>query len=460
MSELKRNFPKDFLWGASTSAYQCEGATFEDGKGKSVQDMKSIPKDLPDLTIACDHYHRFKEDIKLLSEMKVKIYRFSIAWTRILPNGYGEINQKGIQHYHEVIDECLKYGIRPLVTLFHFDLPQKLQELGGWSNRKIIDYFVEYARILFQNYGKKVDIWITINEQNIMTLHPKAIGIENDGTVYQANHHMFVAQAKVINLCHEMLPNAKIGPAPNISLIYPKNSHPQNVLAAQQFNAVRNWLYLDVYLKGYYNHIAKKIIEKQGFSITIEEEDRFILKKAKPDFIGINYYTTKTVEYYPNDSDGRNKESKDQENVDDVKGYYRGCKNPYLNTTNYGWDVDPLGLYTTLNEIYSRYDIPIIITENGLGAKDQLIDGKIEDDYRIEYLKQHILALYEAIQGGVPVIGYSPWSAIDLISTHQGFEKRYGFIYIDRTNTDIKDLKRIKKKSFYWYKNVILENGI
>lgn len=457
---MKTIFPKTFYWGASTSAYQCEGASNEDGKGKSIQDVKIIPKDLPDYSVASDHYHRFKEDIALFAEMGLKMYRFSIAWTRILPNGFGEINREGIRHYHEVIDECLKYGIKPLVTIYHFDLPQKIQEQGGWSNPKTIDYFLQYSKILFEEYGEKVDMWITINEQNIMTLHPKAIGVENDETVYQANHHMFVAQAKVINLCHKILPMAKIGPAPNISLIYPKNNNPKNILAAQRFNSVRNWLYLDVYLKGEYNHIAKMFIDNNGFSLNITEKEKEILKSATPDFIGINYYTTKSVEDYPDEVTNKIDDNRvDQENVDDVRGYYKGCKNTYLNTTNYGWDVDPLGLFTTLNEIYSRYRIPILITENGLGAEDNYDDGKIEDDYRIDYLKQHIEALYLSIKEGVNVIGYLPWSAIDLISTHQGFEKRYGFIYIDRSNKEVKDLKRIRKKSFYWYKKVITSNG-
>lgn len=422
MSHKKVVFPQGFLWGASTSAYQCEGASNEDGKGRSVQDMKVIGPGLPDLTVCSDHYHRFREDIRLFAEMGLKAYRFSIAWTRILPKGFGMINQSGVDHYREVISECRKYNIEPVVTMYHFDLPEDLQKEGGWTNPKSIEWFVAYAKVLFEQFGDLVKYWITINEQNIMTLHPHAIGIENDENVYQANHHMFVAQAKVFELCHRACPDVKIGPAPNISLIYPKDNKPENIKAAQDFNSVRNWLYLDVAVYGRYNPQAVEIIKSQGYRLEISEEDLSILKKGKPDFLGINYYTTKSVEEYVMGEYGAALQ-KDQEKVDDVPGYYRGCKNTFLERTSFGWDVDPMGLRLTVNEVYCRYALPILITENGLGTGDILLENDlVEDDYRIAYLKNHIYQLGLAIEAGIDVFGYCPWSAIDLISTHQGFE--------------------------------------
>lgn len=459
-------FPEHFLWGASTSAYQVEGAALEDGKDPSCQDVKEIPAGTADLSVSVDHYHHYKEDIALMAEMGFKSYRFSISWTRVLPNGIGEVNPKGIEFYNNLIDECLKYDIEPIVTMFHFDMPAALDERGSWSTHDSVDWFAEYARVLFENFGDRVKYWLTINEQNMLTLVGPVIGTLHvpEGTtnltkeIYQQNHHQLVAQAKAMQLCHEMLPDAKIGPAPNISLVYPASSKPEDVIAAQNFNALRNWLYLDAYVFGEYNNLAWAYLEENDALPTVTDEDRAIMKAAKPDFIGFNYYNTATVEA----SDGSEVAGAngDQQSNQTFPGFAKSVDNPNLVKTEFGWEIDPIGFRATVREMYSRYRLPLLVTENGLGAYDTLTeDGKIHDNYRIEYLRQHIAQIQLAISDGVDMLGYNPWSAIDLISTHEGIRKRYGFIYVDRTDEEVGSLKRYRKDSFFWYKKVIATNG-
>ncbi|MGJ7910151.1 glycoside hydrolase family 1 protein [Neobacillus sp. LXY-1] len=456
----KHTFKKDFLWGASTSAYQVEGAYNLDGKGLSIQDVKDIPDGISDFKVCSDHYHKFKEDIKLFSELGLKGYRFSIAWTRIFPNGEGEINEKGILFYHNLIDELVKHHITPIVTIYHFDLPYELEKKGGWSNRSTIDAFLNYCKVLFERFGDRVKHWVTINEQNMMILHSGAIGtsVNSQKELYQQNHHLFLAAARATNLCHQLIPDAKIGPAPNISYIYPKTCNPNDIIAAQTCNAIRNWLYLDMAVHGRYNNIAWDFMKKKKIEPAILVGDMEIISSAKPDYIAFNYYSSITVKAY-----GENiilDDTGDQQIEVGEEGFFMGDDNEYLELSDFGWEIDPLGFRVTLREVSDRYHLPIIITENGIGAYDKVnLDGSIEDDYRIDYLSRHIEQLKLAVSDGVDVIGYCPWSAIDLISTHQGFKKRYGFIYVNREDNQLKDLKRIKKKSFYWYQKVISSNG-
>lgn len=402
----------------------------------------------------------------MFAEMGLKAYRFSIAWTRIIPNGDGEINQKGIEFYHSLIDELRRYDIEPIVTMYHFDLPHALQVKGGWSNRATVDAFERYAEVLFQEYGEKVNYWLTINEQNMMILHGSALGTLDPNLknpkkeLYQQNHHMLVAQAKAMTLCHQMLPEAKIGPAPNIALIYPASPKPEDVLAAANYNAIRNWLYLDMAVFGRYNNLAWAYMKEKDILPVIEEGDMDILKSAKPDFIAFNYYTSQTVEASKGDGKDEFARGGDQHLKSGEDGVYKGGNNPFLSKNAFGWEIDPVGFRSTMREIYDRYQLPLIITENGLGAFDKLEeDGSIQDDYRIDYLEKHIEQIKWAITDGVEVFGYCPWSAIDLISTHQGCSKRYGFIYVNRDEFDLKDLKRIRKKSSYWYETLIQQNG-
>lgn len=458
-------FPKDFLWGASTSAYQVEGANLEDGKGPSCQDVKTVPEGTSDLTVCADQYHHYKEDIALMAEMGFKVYRFSISWSRIIPEGTGAVNPKGIEYYNNVINECLKYNIVPLVTMFHFDMPAALDKRGSWSNPESVDWFLYFAKVMYENFGDRVKYWLTINEQNMLTLVGPVIGtltIPEGCTnvlkeTYQQNHHMLVAQAKAMALCHEMLPEAKIGPAPNISLVYPASCKPEDILASQNFNAIRNWLYLDMAVYGKYNNLVWSYLEENDATPVFQPGDEEALKSGHPDFIGFNYYSTATVEY----SDGKNEgKTGDQQSGQEVPGVYKSFSNPNLPRTEFNWEIDPVGFRNTLREVYSRYHLPIIITENGLGAYDTLTeDGKVHDQYRINYLRTHIQQMQLAITDDVEMMGYCPWSAIDLISTHEGMRKRYGFIYVDRDEFDLKTLDRYRKDSFYWYKKVIASNG-
>ena len=459
-------FPEDFFWGASSSAYQVEGAALEDGKGPSCQDVKEIPEGTSDLSVSVDHYHRYKEDIALMAEMGFKSYRFSISWSRILPAGTGAVNPQGIAFYNNLIDECLKYGIEPIVTMFHFDMPAALDERGSWSKRESIDWFAEFATVLFENFGDRVKYWLTINEQNMLTLVGPIIGTLHvpEGTtnltkeIYQQNHHQLVAQAKAMQICHQMLPQVKIGPAPNIALVYAASSKPEDVIASQNFNAIRNWLYLDAAVYGVYNNLVWSYLEENDATPQVTEEDLAIMKAAKPDFLGINYYNTATVEA-STDEDQAGVVG-DQQSRRTIPGIARSVSNPNLVKTEFGWEIDPIGFRATVREIYSRYRLPILITENGLGAYDSLTeDGKVHDPYRIDYLRHHIEQIHLAITDGVEMMGYNPWSAIDLISTHEGIKKRYGFIYVDRDDFDLKTLKRYRKDSFYWYKKVIASNG-
>lgn len=458
-------FPENFLWGASTSAYQVEGASLEDGKGPSCQDVKEVPAGTSDLKVCADEYHHYKEDIALFAEMGFKVYRFSISWSRMIPQGTGEVNPKGIAYYNNLINECLKYNIVPLVTMFHFDMPAALDERGSWSNPDSVDWFVNFAKVMFENFGDRVKYWLTINEQNMLTLVGPVIGTLHipAGTTnvlketYQQNHHMLVAQAKAMALCHKMIPDAKIGPAPNISLVYAASCKPEDVLASQNFNAIRNWLYLDMAVYGRYNNLVWSYLEENDATPEFAPGDEEALANGHPDFIGFNYYSTATVAC----SDGSEAlKDGDQQSAGGIPGVYKTVKNPNLPRTEFNWEIDPIGFRNTLREVYSRYHLPIIITENGLGAYDTLgEDGKIHDTYRINYLRAHIEQMRLAITDGVEMMGYCPWSAIDLISTHEGMRKRYGFVYVDRDEFDLKTMKRYRKDSFYWYKKVIASNG-
>lgn len=458
-------FPDNFLWGASTSAYQLEGAYNSDGKGLSVMDMGHHPEGVADFEITSDHYHRYAEDVRLMKEMGLKAYRFSIAWSRVIPSGDGAINPEGLAFYRNLITELRAAQIEPIVTLYHFDLPYALQQKGGWSNRETIDAFVSYAEILFNEFGALINYWLTINEQNIMILHGSALGIvagESDNLwrdIYQQNHHMLLAQARIMRLCHQLLPTAKIGPAPNIVAIYPQSCKPEDVLAADNFAAIRNWLYLDMAVHGRYNPTAWAYLEEKGYAPIIAAGDLEILSNSEPDFIAFNYYMSSTVA--ASLGDGQDKSDVgDKHLAIGEDGVFRGGGNPHLAKSSFGWEIDPIGFRTTLRQIYERYHLPLLVTENGLGSNDQLTeDGKIHDNERINYLAAHLEQLQLALSDGVDVFGYCPWSAIDLVSTHQGFTKRYGFIYVNRGELDLKDLARYPKDSFYWYQRVIATNG-
>lgn len=452
-------FSDDFLWGASTSAYQVEGAWDVDGKEPSVQDIRDPFPNTTDFKVSVDHYHRYKEDVKLFKELGLKAYRFSIAWTRVMP--FGKPNEAGLKFYDDLINELLENGIEPIPTVFHFDLPTSLHEKGGWQNRETIDAFVLYCQLLFDRFGDRVTYWQTINEQNMLVFAGRILDGEKSSwrQVFQGNHHMLVAQAKAMQVYHAGNYGGKIGPAPNIACVYPKTEKPEDTLAAEYMSAFRNWLFLDAAVYGVYNHMAMKILKSLDAVPEITDEDRQVMKENTADFIAFNYYNSMTVSA-SHDSD--NKASEDQQSGFSIAGFFKSEKNDHLLTTEFSkWTIDPLGLRITANEIYDRYHLPLLITENGLGQEDILTeDGKVHDQYRIDYLSAHIEQLALAIEDGVEFLGYCPWSAIDLISTHEGFRKRYGFVYVNREDFDLKDMKRYKKDSFFWYQSVIKNQGI
>jgi 6-phospho-beta-glucosidase len=475
MIHTKRDhFPDDFLWGSASAAYQVEGAWDQDGKGPSVWDIYTK---MPGTTfkgtngdVAVDHYHRFKEDVALMSEMGLKAYRFSIAWSRIYPEGRGQVNEKGLHFYDELIDELLKYNIQPIITIYHWDVPQALMdEYGAWESRLIIDDFNEYCITLYKRFGDRVKYWVTLNEQNVFIglgyrsgIHPP--GVTNEKRMYEANHIANLANAKAIQSFRRFVPSGKIGPSFAFGPNYPFTCHPDDVLAFENAEDLGNHWWLDVYCWGKYPRISWKYLEERDLAPTIHEGDLELLAYGRPDFIGINYYRTGTVEKNPLDGVGQTRMNttgkKGTTAESGVPGLFKTRRNPHLEATNWDWEIDPTGLRIGLRRITSRYNLPILITENGLGEFDLLEDQDIvNDEYRIEYLRSHIKACQDAISDGVDLMGYCTWSFTDILSWLNGYQKRYGFVYVDRDEHSEKDLRRIKKKSFYWYKEIIKMNG-
>ncbi|MBU5209651.1 glycoside hydrolase family 1 protein [Bacillus safensis] len=460
-------FPKEFLWGASTSAFQVEGAYNEDGKGLSIADMQSLESSTTkaDTKVASDFYHRMVEDVALMVELGLKSYRFSIAWTRIFPNGNEEEpNQLGLNFYKKLIDELVENGIEPIPTMYHFDLPQALiDQYDGWHSYQCVEDFERYARILLTELGEKVNYWLVINEQNLMLRKEKLIGIKEKDPLkreqirHQMNHHMFVATHRAIAACREICPHAKVGPAFAYLPSYPATSKPEDVLAARDADNLYNHYLADVHVFGEYPKYYWDYLCEHNWQPEIKEGDMEVIKANKPDFLAFNYYLTFAAEYCPQDV-----ENTDYVNILNlvVPGRFRYVKNPYLEATEYGWQIDPKGFRFAFNTLYDRYRLPLMVTENGMGTADVLEDdSKVRDDYRIQYLKDHVSQMKLAIKDGVPIIGYHVWTLLDVVSTGSGFKKRYGLIYINRDETDLKDLRRIKKDSFYWYQQNIETNG-
>ena len=409
-------FPKDFLWGSASAAYQVEGAWDEDGKGPSVWDeFVRIPGKTFKGTngdLAVDHFHRYQEDIALMKEQGLKAYRFSVAWTRIFPEGRGEVNQAGLDFYIRLVDELIENGIEPVLTLYHWDLPQALQEeYQGWESRKVIEDFVNYAAVLFEAFRGKVHYWVSLNEQNIfiqmgymLALHPP--GVVDQKRMYQANHIANLANASVINKFHEMQMPGKIGPSFAYTPNYAIDSNPENVLAAENAEDLMAHYWMDVYAWGEYPIAIMKFLEKQGIAPTIEPGDMELLCSAKPDFMGVNYYQTATNAFNPIDGVGQGKMNttgkKGSSEESGVPGMYKKVANPFVDRTNWDWEIDPTGIHIALRRITSRYRLPILITENGLGEYDKITaDNEIHDDYRIKYLKDHVAAIGDAIEEGV-----------------------------------------------------------
>ncbi|WP_071130693.1 glycoside hydrolase family 1 protein [Enterococcus timonensis] len=474
MSENKIVFPENFLWGSASAAYQIEGAYDLDGKGPSIWDeFVKIPGKTFKGTngeLAVDHYHRFKEDVALMKELGLKAYRFSVAWSRVLPNGRGTVNEAGLNFYKELVDELIENGIEPVLTIYHWDLPLALQEeYQGFESRKIVDDFVEYSTLLFETFRGKVKYWVSLNEQNIFTSHGYLMGTHPPGVqdpkrFYQVNHHANLVNAAIIKKFHDLKMPGQIGPSFAYSPTYAIDADPKNELAqtnAEDFLA-HNWL--DVYVWGVYPKPVLKYLKDNGLDFEITDADRELLKAAKPDFLGINYYQTNTMAFNPlaggvGAGVANTSGEKGTSSESGVPGLYKSVNNPFVEKTNWDWNIDPVGLQIGLRRLESRYRLPILITENGLGEYDKVEDGKVHDDYRIDYLQKHVLAINEAIKEGVDVLGYCTWSFTDLLSWLNGYQKRYGFVYVDQDETQEGTLNRLKKDSFYWYQKTIAENG-
>lgn len=470
-------FDKNFLWGGAVAAHQIEGGWNEGGKGVSTADVMTagahgVPRQITDGIIeglnypnheAIDFYHRHKEDIRLFAEMGFKCFRTSIAWSRIFPNGDElEPNEEGLKFYDDMFDEMLKYGIEPVITLSHFEIPYGIvKNYGGWRNRKVIDFFVRYATTVMERYKDKVKYWMTFNEINNQTetaidlLVFTCSGIvfeegENRAEItYQAIHHELVASALVVKKGHEINPNFKIGCMLAYVPAYPYSCNPDDIMLSVESMQDR-YLFGDVHSRGYYPSYALKSFERKGYNIKMEEGDAEILREGCVDYIGFSYYMSVAVK------------SGNEETKDDGSVYSKAVKNPYVKESDWGWQIDPIGLRYALNSLYERYQKPLFIVENGFGAIDvKEEDGSCNDDYRIDYLTQHIKEMKKAVEiDGVDLMGYTPWGCIDLVSFGTGeMKKRYGFIYVDKDNEGNGTLGRSKKKSFDWYKKVIETNG-
>jgi len=461
------SFPKGFLWGGATAANQCEGAYLQDGKGLSTADMmtagtskkkREITKSVEEGRVypshyAIDHYNHYKEDIALFAEMGFKLYRMSINWARIFPNGDDQKpNELGLKHYEDVFNECKKYGIEPLVTISHYETPLALVEkYGAWKNRKVIDFYVRYCEVIFNRYQDLVKYWLPFNEMNCMVMEPwMAGGVEREPQAqYSASYHQFIASAKVVKLAHDKYPQFQMGMMLGGVFAFPNSCDPEDVLNTHEF--MRKMLYYsDVTCRGEIPVGMKKYLERNNITLPIEEGDEEILKAGKMDFLTYSYYFSLVA-------------GKKTEGLVSMLGSLEtGYTNPHLPTTEWGWSIDAVGLRNSLNLMYDRYQLPIMIVENGLGAIDKVeSDGSIHDPYRIDYLRQHIVEMEKAINlDGIPLIGYTSWGCIDIVSAGTGeMKKRYGFIYVDVDDEGNGTYKRIKKDSFYWYKKVIATNG-
>ncbi|TXC85813.1 glycoside hydrolase family 1 protein [Metabacillus litoralis] len=477
MTNSTKQFPEGFLWGGATAANQIEGGYHEGNKGLNIADVLPGGKERlriltnPGFDFEIDHdkysypnheaidfYHRYKEDIALFAEMGFKAYRMSIAWSRIFPNGDElEPNEEGLDFYDRVFDELHKHGIEPVVTISHYEMPLTLvKQYGGWRSREVVPFFERYVKAIFARYKDKVKYWMTFNEINSALHFPimsMGFSIEKEEdkyqSIFQAFHHQFVASSIAVKACHEMIPDARIGCMLLSAPVYSYDSKPENVMFALQEERIFNYFCGDVHVRGEYPAFAKRFFKEHNVNLDIHEGDLELIKEHTVDYIALSYYMSLT-------------QVKDKSGFEITPGnLLEGVKNPFLKASDWGWEIDPEGLRITLNKLYDRYQLPLFVVENGLGAYDKVEeDGSINDDYRIDYLRSHIKAMGEAIEDGVDLMGYTSWGCIDVVSASTGeFSKRYGFIYVDKQDDGSGTLNRKKKKSFDWYKEVIASNG-
>lgn len=478
MEKQTKRFPERFLWGGATAANQMEGGFYEGGKGLNIADVlpggKGRLKILQDPGFnfeidktkydypnhdGIDFYNRYKEDIALFAEMGFKSFRMSIAWTRIFPNGDElEPNEEGLAFYDRVFTELEKHGIEPVVTISHYEMPVNLvKTYGGWRNREVIGFFERYVNAILNRYKNKVKYWMTFNEINsglIMPIMGLGFSINKEEDKYeptfQAFHHQFVASALAVKACHEIIPESQIGCMIIYAPVYSYDCDPQNELYALQEERLFNYFCADVQVRGKYPTFIQSYFKKHNIELDIQEGDLELIKEHTVDYIGFSYYMSRT------EKKEKTEQEKAQGNI------MAGIKNPFLKASDWGWEIDPTGLRISLNKLYDRYEVPLFVVENGLGAYDEIEeDGTIHDDYRINYLREHMIAMRDAIQeDGVEMIGYTSWGCIDLVSASTGeMSKRYGYIYVDKHDDGSGTLERKKKNSFFWYKDVINTNG-
>lgn len=482
MKEYQNRFPKDFLWGSAIAASQSEGAYDKDGRGLSVADVatrydkhasraqrkymdtQKLAAALEDTNLSrypkrtgVDFYHNYQEDIALCAEMGFTVFRFSISWSRLFPNGWEQTpNEAGLDFYRRVITEITKQGMEPLVTISHFDLPAALvTTYGGWKNRQLIDLYLRFAELLFTEFSSQVKYWLAFNEINGARFNVfYSTGVLADSSenhlqdCYQAAHHQFVASAMATKRLHEIRSDAMMGCMVAKFTTYPATCRPEDAIEAQCNEQEDNYYFTDTLVNGEYPYYAPRFWRENNIHLEITPEDEALLKANPADYLAFSYYMSAIS-------------SADKNALEMTEGNLKkGLKNPYLPASDWGWQIDPLGLRYTLNELYSRYRVPLFIVENGLGADDVIEDGRIQDDYRIDYLRRHIQQMKEAIADGVRLLGYTTWSSLDIVSSGTSeMKKRYGFIYVDWDDERKGTMKRIPKDSYYWYKQVLISNG-
>lgn len=448
---------RDFFWGNSVSSMQTEGGWNEDGKSKSVYDIRPATDKVSDWHFANDNYHHFDEDLDLMQDLGMTMYRFSVSWSRVIKDGDGEVNQKALDFYDHLVDGCLKRGIQPMICLYHFDMPLHLAEkYNGFLSKETCEVFIRYGKVLVDHFSDRVKYWITFNEQNLYS-QPGAFRIagvmKKDNSVsdlYQIAHNVMYCHASIANYIHEKT-DCKIGGMLAYSEVYPASPNPDDVLLTHRYEEFINNNLLDVFAYGKYSTAVTHYVKSHHLNVQVTDQEMEQLNKCRSDFLAFSYYQSRTLD-------------STKIPVDAVPNYYMnyGDKaNPYLPESEWHWSIDPQGLRDVLNKIYLRYHIPVFPIENGIGLREHW-DGKheIQDDERIKYMRTHIIATKEAIEeDGVDVLGYLGWGLIDILSSSGDMEKRYGVVYVNRTNYDLKDMKRVPKKSYHWLKQVIHSNG-
>ncbi|MEG0275396.1 MAG: glycoside hydrolase family 1 protein [Coprobacillus sp.] len=457
---MERKMPENFYWGGSVSSFQTEGARDEGGKGLCIYDVRPMKPEFGDWNVAIDAYHRYDEDIALMKEMGFNFYRFSICWSRIIPNGTLDepVNEEGVKFYNDLIDKLLAAGIEPMITLVHFDMPYHLvKEYNGFASRYVVDCFERYAEVCIERFGDRVKHWMSFNEQN---LHGMMLRVSNAEEVpegvdpakhlYQVNHNVFIAHCKAVRALRKMQPDAYFCGMNAVTNIYPYSNTPKNNMFAWQAYQYMNGFHCDVFAKGRYPDYMIAYLENRGWMPTFEKEDDDLLNYTV-DYIAFSYYRSNTLK------EGEFDMTRPYHEV--VSEYT--IQNPNLEANEWNWEIDPVGLRWTMNDLYNRSDLPVFILENGIGWREELdANGTIEDDYRISYHREHIKEMENAMfEDGVDCLGYVTWGPIDIPASMCDMSKRYGFVYVNRENKDLKDLRRVPKKSFYWVKKAFESNG-